>query len=115
MTCGGCKKTKDSGKCTFKAPNSCYKGGKTCCDKKKLGCKAKNGECRSRYITEAAERIDLRKNHNLCCPIEPCHTKCNGVVCPTTKKLGKIVCNIKDKVQKLECDKCQPCKKGCKC
>ena len=116
MSCGcGCKPVKSCYRTNIAYDPPKFKGAK-CCDKKKLGCPSKCGKYRSRYSTETAERIALRRDKNLCCPIEPVFTKCKGVTCPKVKPIGKIKCNVKDNVLDLECGECQPCKKNnCGC
>ncbi len=91
---------------------SCSNTVKSCspCNNKNNACKSVNGVCRSKYITEAAERLAIRRNSLLCCPIVPCFTACKGKICPTSNPLGKLVCPIKEKSLDLTCQ-CTPCRK----
>ena len=114
MACG-CGKTTNpysGGCCRSTSSEGCVKNSGKCCKKTKQ-CKPINGLCTSKFQTEAAERIALRRYSDLCCPIEPCYTACKGAVCPRTKKLGKIVCPDKQTVPKLKCGSCSPCRKNC--
>ena len=66
----------------------------------------------SKFITEAAERIALRRNANLCCPIEPCFTTYKPATRFPSKKMGKIVC--KEKVKRpCDCDCDSDCDSDC--
>ena len=108
-----CKQSKCAKGCLGKSPEFCIEDNNKKCKKIKVKrCKPCGDECFSHFITEAEERIFLRRNTNSCCPETPCLTACKGRVCATTKKIKK--CRVKkDKKLKLTCGKCRPCKKNC--